>query len=346
MKSKPLVVVLVCLPLFLFNSVDAWLGESSVTKVLLKDVQALTLYAGKMTNGRRSAAVPQLECVTGGSAPCSTFKPRVVQCTNKGFDGIDVQWECKTDMDGNVRFGHIDVSCEGYDYPEDPYILAGSCGLRYSLDYTRDGSKQGHDYGYGPNEHSAGGGSYGWKDDLYGGTKTAQSRSFTSGFADLIAYCAMGLMAWAFYKTCISPPRGTVGDRSDSTTNDDYPAGGGGGYGWNLGGGGGLGGTGGAGGHYQGYDDASCHARRNAGGGGGGGGFWTGAAAGGLLGYMLGGNRQGGGHYNRGYNRGWFGGGGGGGFNTGGGGWGGGGSGFGGGSGTRTASGFGGTSRR
>ena len=39
----------------------------------------------------------------GGSAPCSAFYPRAVQCQNVGYDGLDVQWECKTDMDGDVR---------------------------------------------------------------------------------------------------------------------------------------------------------------------------------------------------------------------------------------------------
>lgn len=27
------------------------------------------------------------------------------------------------------RFGTIDVICEGYDYPDDPYVLKGSCGV-------------------------------------------------------------------------------------------------------------------------------------------------------------------------------------------------------------------------
>lgn len=31
--------------------------------------------------------------------------------------------------------------CEGYDYPEDDYILLGSCGLEFTLDYTDP-----HDY--------------------------------------------------------------------------------------------------------------------------------------------------------------------------------------------------------
>ena len=85
-----------------------------------------------MTNGRRSSPVPHLKCV-GGTAGCHAFQPKVVQCTNTGFDGYDTQWECKTDMDSAYRFGKIQVSCEGYDYPEDPYVLRGSCGVGEKL---------------------------------------------------------------------------------------------------------------------------------------------------------------------------------------------------------------------
>jgi len=35
--------------------------------------------------------------------------------------------------------GSVNVLCEGYDYPEDPYILAGSCGLEYTLELTQQG---------------------------------------------------------------------------------------------------------------------------------------------------------------------------------------------------------------
>jgi hypothetical protein len=58
--------------------------------VKLTDVSVLTLYHDKMTAGRRSAGVPQLKCV-GGTAGCTTFVPQVVQCYNRGSDGVDVQ---------------------------------------------------------------------------------------------------------------------------------------------------------------------------------------------------------------------------------------------------------------
>ncbi|GAA6227153.1 store-operated calcium entry-associated regulatory factor [Lates japonicus] len=109
--------------------------------VLLRDIQVLTLYKGRYTTARRSSPIPQLQCV-GGSAGCQAFVPEVVQCQNKGWDGVDVQWECKTDMDNTYRFGSIQVSCEGYNHPADAYILKGSCGLEYTLELTEEGRRR------------------------------------------------------------------------------------------------------------------------------------------------------------------------------------------------------------
>lgn len=119
--------------------VDAWGNEDD--KIKLKNVNVLTLKAGRMTTGRRSSPLPQLQCI-GGSAGCGSYLPKVVQCINKGHDGADYQWECKADMDDSVRFGELEVSCEGYDYPTDPFVLVGSCGLRYNLDLTKAGAKR------------------------------------------------------------------------------------------------------------------------------------------------------------------------------------------------------------
>ncbi|OZC06009.1 hypothetical protein X798_07006 [Onchocerca flexuosa] len=42
-------------------------------------------------------------------------------------------------MSNQYEFGEIRISCEGYDYPDDPYILQGSCGLKYNLEYSSEG---------------------------------------------------------------------------------------------------------------------------------------------------------------------------------------------------------------
>jgi len=110
-------------------------------KVRLTDVQSLTLYKNQYTTGRRAPPIPQLKCLGGTASKLTDYYPDVVQCYNRGSDGDDVQWECKADLDNSVKFGKLNVYCEGYDYPDDPYILKGSCGLEYYLDYVGGGQK-------------------------------------------------------------------------------------------------------------------------------------------------------------------------------------------------------------
>lgn len=63
---------------------------------------------------------------------------QVVECENTGYDkdANKFNWRCHAEIEERVRFNHQEVTCEGYDYPEDDYILLGSCGLEFSLDYT------------------------------------------------------------------------------------------------------------------------------------------------------------------------------------------------------------------
>ena len=114
-------------------------AQPTPRRVLLSDIQTLTLstHSQQMTTGRRSTPIPQATCV-GGTAH-GRYTPATIQCTNKGWDGVDAQWECRADLDNAFRFGATTVVCEGYDYPDDPYILAGSCGVEYTLELTQEG---------------------------------------------------------------------------------------------------------------------------------------------------------------------------------------------------------------
>lgn len=294
---------------------------SNPDRVLLSDVKTITLERGKMTNGRRSSPVPQLTCV-GGSAGCHTFQPAVVQCLNQGSDGYDAQWECKSDMDVEYRFGKIQVSCEGYDSPQDPYVLRGSCGLEYEIDLTDAG------------RHGGGGGGGHHHGNSYN-SNYSYNQGSVGGWGKIVQMLIVAGVFYFLYK-CF-----TGRNRAMQGAQPGYSGGAatGGSTGGSTGSGQGMGGAGG--------------------GAGGGPGFFTGAATGGLLGYLFG-NRGGGGGYGRGYGGGY--GTGGGGFwssprpshrSSG---WGGGGGGWGsssssrrsggGGSSSRTTSGFGGTSRR
>jgi hypothetical protein len=102
--------------------------------VLLTSISSLTFVRGELTAYRRVAPMPALTC-NSGSACGTHLEPDVVRCTNVGHDGVDVQWQCEAST--SARFGKMKVSCEGYDYPEDPRVLVGSCALIYTLHATR-----------------------------------------------------------------------------------------------------------------------------------------------------------------------------------------------------------------
>lgn len=105
--------------------------------ILMSEVKTLTFVRGQKTTGRRNSPISQLEC---SASPSRSYEPDVVQCENRGGDGVDFQWRCEADLDQAVKFGKIQVSCEGYSYPDDPYILRGSCGLVYTLESTGHGN--------------------------------------------------------------------------------------------------------------------------------------------------------------------------------------------------------------
>jgi len=114
--------------------------------VLLSKVSALTLRAGKLTAARRGPAIPQLNC-DGPADVCSLYAVDVMRCTNEGadYDSEDVQWSCKASLPEEFKLGSTDVSCEGYESSQDPYVLKGSCAVEYRLLLTEKGeAKYGH----------------------------------------------------------------------------------------------------------------------------------------------------------------------------------------------------------
>lgn len=126
-------------------------AEPGPGPVLLTEIQALTLRRGALTTARRGAAMPQLTC---RGPHCAAHEPDVVQCINQGTDGVGVQWSCKADMPEWMRFGVMDVSCEGYARPGDAYVLGGSCALTYELVGSAPAPRRNH-YEAPPSYHDA-----------------------------------------------------------------------------------------------------------------------------------------------------------------------------------------------
>ncbi|KAF5367508.1 hypothetical protein D9758_003764 [Tetrapyrgos nigripes] len=96
----------------------------------LSSIKALSFYQDELTKSRRTSPIPQLVCVGG---PCKYFQPEGVRCKNIGGQGTDVDWKCEADLPEALRFGKVQVSCEGWSGPGDPFVLKDSCSLEYRL---------------------------------------------------------------------------------------------------------------------------------------------------------------------------------------------------------------------
>ncbi|XP_053317663.1 store-operated calcium entry-associated regulatory factor [Spea bombifrons] len=263
MAAAGMVLVLSLLSVLQLSRVQGW---NQHERVLLRDIQAITLYAERYTNARRTSPVPQLKCI-GGSAGCKAVLPQVVQCHNRGWDGYDVQWECKVDLGNAYRFGKVEVNCEGFDYPEDPYILRGSCGLEYTLDLTDEGQRRSND-GYNS-------GGFGFSQ---GRSSSWNSPSSSSEGSGAIVIIVILLLAFGVYKLFLSGPTMQQQPQPDEYGNQGYasappPPGFKSGF------------TG----TSTGYDSSGTntfgsHATQGPG-------FWTGLGTGGVLGYLFGNRR-------------------------------------------------------
>lgn len=245
---------LVCL-CFYFEPVSSY--GSGPSKIPLRNIDSLVFNRDSKTTGRRSSPIPQMQC-TGG--PCH-LSPSSVFCKNIGLDANDgVNWECKASLPNGVTLGRVEVSCEGYDYPEDPYILKGSCGLEYTL----DGATTTHN-SYDSSYHN----------DHYRPhySSSYSSSSFMSSIVSILVFLVIAFMIARACSPQSTHFRGGGGGSAWGPHDNPPP------YGSGV---------------YS--STASCAAPSSsaaAAAGGQGAGFWTGLGLGGLGGYFMGRNRNG-----------------------------------------------------
>ncbi|ELR03454.1 hypothetical protein GMDG_06187 [Pseudogymnoascus destructans 20631-21] len=154
-------------------------ARKSGTSVLLSQVKSLTLRSSASTAHRRVPAIPQLKCAGGNG--CRHYSIDVMRCKNAGsdYDDENIQWTCTADLPEEFKLGSTDVICEGYDSPEDPRVLKGSCGVEYRLLLTKRGEEV-----YGSGGHNVFSGQDG---DV-------------SGFAQFVFWAIfLGVAAWILY---------------------------------------------------------------------------------------------------------------------------------------------------
>jgi len=161
-----------------------------VSRVELARVPALTFYKDALTESRRTAPIPQLICV---GKPCRLYTPEVVRCESLGGAGTDIEWKCQADLPDSLRFGRVEVSCEGWSRPGDSYVLKGSCSLEYRLVQV-PGSLRNSD-----------------SDNWFG----EQSSSVASTVFTVIWLGVVALILYSFIQSCLRTPRNVVGGRPD-----------------------------------------------------------------------------------------------------------------------------------
>jgi hypothetical protein len=189
------------LMLLAYSGMVSAFGHTGYGKVLLTNVNVLTLRKGEYTTHRRVNPIKQLDCVRG----CSYENyPDVMQCYNKGSDGTDVNWKCETDLPNGAKLRNVNVQCEGYDSPDDPYILAGSCGVTFEVYQSYQNQNQNRDYR-----------SYDY----------ASSSSSNDGFMN--SFFVIAIMFGLFYFIA------KLGRSMTVPMMNSYPVYGGGGGGWN-----------------------------------------------------------------------------------------------------------------
>ncbi|KAF4994667.1 hypothetical protein FGRMN_5626 [Fusarium graminum] len=152
--------------------------------IKLSDVQSLTLRGnGAMTNHRRVGAIPQLNCVSK-KALCELYDIDLMRCTNDGagWGDEDVQWSCTASLPEELKLSNTDVICEGYNSPDDPYVLKGSCGVEYRVALTRKGERRYPNIANG-----------GWFGDGRGGTDWG---------ALLFTIIFVTILGWIIYSAC------------------------------------------------------------------------------------------------------------------------------------------------
>jgi len=230
-----------------------------MSRVELAKIKSLTFYKDEETTYRRTSPLPQLKCI---GKPCRLYQPDVVRCTNAGGGGVDIDWRCEADLPEALRFGRVEVSCEGYSGAGDPFILKGSCALEYRLVQVPDALRPGN----ADSNHRA------WK---------APDMDIASTLFWMLWIGILIFIVYSFLKSCLDTD--DDGRRRVHRGGNNRPGGGGGGGGWNN--------------WFPGANDTpdappppytkNAPAAVGQGAGGWRPGFWTGAAVGGLANHFL-----------------------------------------------------------
>lgn len=106
----------------------------AIQPILMKDMEVLSFYNDGITGTIRGQPIPQMVLLTPGVPEHAV--PKEIVCKNIGWDGLNVHWDCSSEMKSEWNIENPIISCEGWSGPGDEYVVPGSCSISYELKYT------------------------------------------------------------------------------------------------------------------------------------------------------------------------------------------------------------------
>lgn len=114
-------------------------GVLAVQPIHMRDMEVLSFYSDGYTGTMRGQPIPQMTLLTS-HVPRDVIPDEIV-CTNMGWDGLNVHWDCKAELKESWNLVRPSISCEGWSGPGDEYVVPGSCAISYEMEYRPVQSK-------------------------------------------------------------------------------------------------------------------------------------------------------------------------------------------------------------
>jgi len=147
-----------------------------------------------------------------------------MRCQNSGpsYDEHDVEWTCTASLPAEFKLGSMDVICEGYASPDDPYVLKGSCGVEYRLVLTEAGETK-----YNRNKAGSTRPQHHQSKDGYEDQADANTNALVTSLFFMVFIGVAGFIVWGMIKAYLAQR----GQRNEGGANYGGHGGGGGGGG-------------------------------------------------------------------------------------------------------------------
>lgn len=109
------------------------------TRVFRGSLRQITMTTGKPTTSKKGEVHNQVECYSDPRQICAEYGPKAIRCNNSNpANHPDPKWNCEP-IDWSIRHQIVEsqINCEGWDKPDDSYVVQDSCYIKIRMIYDR-----------------------------------------------------------------------------------------------------------------------------------------------------------------------------------------------------------------